>query len=68
MYPDLLPESAKSTTYKQDKGGTIEYLLAGWVRQMYLDKSKAPPTVAGGQLEPEVVYVWGYGHDGACLS
>jgi hypothetical protein len=56
VYPDLLPESAKSITYKQDKGGTVEYLLSNWVKQLYLEKQKAP--VVGNEVA-EVVYVWG---------
>jgi hypothetical protein len=56
VYPDLLPESAKSITYKQDKGGTVEFLLSNWVKQLYLEKNKVP---AVGIEVPEVVYVWG---------
>lgn len=56
VYPDLLPDSLKSITYKTDKGGTVEYLVTNWVKQLYLEKAKAP--VVGNEV-PEVVYVWG---------
>ncbi|KAL3900422.1 MAG: hypothetical protein SGCHY_001348 [Lobulomycetales sp.] len=66
VYPDLAsPARANPSVYRSDKGGTLEQLLAEWVKEHYLDRVKAKPTAAAASgdmnTRPDALVEYGWG-------